>query len=132
MSGKPAARSTRTSARVLLMAVPLCLLTFIVLKVFSSLTAKPLKTYDSESAKCHISRYAADYAFLGVVGSIFELFSSRSFYRVYATDGQLLKTSEWYLWMREGNPGVAPEFHGEMILYPGSEGWESWIIPECR
>jgi hypothetical protein len=34
--------------------------------------------------------------------------------------------------LMEGNPGVAPEFHGEMILYPGSEGWESWIIPECR
>lgn len=132
MSGKPAARFTRKSGFVLLIAVPLFLLMFIVLKVFSPLTAKLLKTNASESGKCHISRYAPDYAFLGAMGGIFELFSSQFFYRVYTTDGRLLKTSEWNLWMREGDPGIAPELQGEMILYPGSEGWESWIIPKCR
>lgn len=116
----------------LLLAVSLLLAMLLALKVHSSLVAKPLKTYVSESGKCYIARYAADYGFLGIAGSLLELFSSQSFYRVYSIDGKLLKTSEWYLWMREGDPGAAPEFHGEMILYPGSEGWESWIIPECR
>ncbi|MGF6205455.1 hypothetical protein [Pseudomonas frederiksbergensis] len=118
--------------RFLLMGVSLFLMLLIALKVHSSLVAKPLKTYVSESGKCYISRYSPDYEVLGDLGGIFELLSSQYFYRVYSTDGKLLKTSEWYLWMREGNPGVAPEFQGEMILYPGAEGWESWIIPECR
>ncbi|TFH76877.1 MULTISPECIES: hypothetical protein [Pseudomonas] len=116
----------------LLLTMLLLLAMLLALKVHSSLVTKPLKTYMSESGKCYIARYAADYEFLGVAGSLLELFSSQAFYRVYSADGKLLKTSEWYLWMREGDSGVAPEFRGEMILYPGSEGWESWIIPECR
>ncbi|WP_454562246.1 hypothetical protein [Pseudomonas sp. AIG] len=123
---------TKTRGRLLLMGIALILMLLIVLKVHSSMIAKPLKTYVSESGKCYMSRYAPDYDVLGLAGGIFELFSSKYFYRVYSSDGKLLKTSEWYLWMREGNSGVAPEFEGEMILYPGSEGWESWIIPECR
>lgn len=114
------------------LVVVLLLLALLGLKVQSSWVAQPLKQYWNDSGTCYISRYAPDYRVLGGVGRFIEIFSSQYFYRVYSTDGELLKTSEWYLWMREGNPGVAPEFQGEMILYPGAEGWESWTIAQCR
>lgn len=102
------------------------------LKLQSSWEAQPVKKYWSPSAQCYIARYIPSYQAVGMVGRALEMFSSQYFYRVYTKDGELLKTSEWYLWMREGNAGVAPEFQGEMVLYPGADGWESWMVPECR
>ncbi len=102
------------------------------MKVVSSMGAEPLYIDWNDSGNCYIATYAPDYNFLGgVVGRIFTYFSSPYFYRVYTKDNDLLKTSEWYLWREEGAPGIAPEFRGEMIVYPGSEGWGSWIISEC-
>ncbi|KAA0988540.1 hypothetical protein FQ192_15925 [Pseudomonas sp. ANT_J12] len=122
-----------TSPLVLIPALMgLFVLIFLGLKIVSALAAQPLKKYWSESGKCYIARYAPDYEAFGRVGQVIELFSSLSFYRVYTKDGVLLKTSEWYLWMREGNAGVGPEFRGEMVLYPGAQGWESWTVPPCR
>ncbi|TVT86331.1 hypothetical protein [Pseudomonas sp. H3(2019)] len=125
-------RSVSAPVFISSLVVVLLLLALLGLKVQSSWVAQPLKKYWNDSGTCYISRYAPDYRVLGGVGRIIEIFSSQYFYRVYSTDGELLKTSEWYLWMREGNPGVAPEFQGEMILYPGAEGWESWTIAQCR
>ncbi|PMQ11023.1 MULTISPECIES: hypothetical protein [unclassified Pseudomonas] len=103
------------------------------LKVLSSKAAKPLYVDWNESGSCYIATYVPNYNFLGVVvGRVFKYFSSPYFYRVYTKNDDLLKTSEWYLWRDEGSPGIAPEFRGEMIVYPGSEGWESWIVSECR
>lgn len=117
---------------VFFMIISLLFIAVLALKINSSLLAKPLKMYSSDSGKCYISRYAPDYEVLGVLGGIFELFSSPYFYRVYSVDSNLLRTSEWYLWVREGNSGIAPEFQGEIVFYPGSDGWKSWRIPECR
>jgi len=103
------------------------------LKVISSKVAEPLFIDWNDSGSCYIATYSPNYNFLGAVaGRAFKYFSSPYFYRVYTKNNDLLKTSEWYLWREEGSPGVAPEFRGEMIVYPGSEGWESWIVSECR
>ncbi len=123
----------RKRVLALTLVVLLPLLVLLGLKVQSSWTAKPLFMDWNDSGECYIATYTPDYKVLGVVaGRIFKFVSSPYFYRVYTNNDELLKTSEWYLWMREGNAGVAPEFHGEMILYPGAEGWESWTVPECR
>ncbi|MBA1232770.1 hypothetical protein G7013_24275 [Pseudomonas viridiflava] len=120
-----------------ILALSLCILVpvsiLLGVKVISSTVAEPLHIDWNDSGNCYIATYAPNYKFLGVVaGRIFKYFSSPYFYRVYSKDNHLLKTSEWYVWREEGAPGVAAEFRGEMIVYPGSEGWESWIIPECR
>lgn len=118
---------------LLLMIALLPLFVALGLKVQNSWTAEPLHTDWNDSGKCYIATYTPEYKVLGVVaGRIFKYFSSPYFYRVYTKNDEMLKTSEWNLWMREGNAGVAPEFRGEMIVYPGSDGWESWIIPQCR
>lgn len=124
-----------TRKRVIILSLFMLLPVFVLLglKVQSSWAAKPLHKDWNDSGECFIGTYVPDYKFLGVVADrIFKYFSSPYFYRVYTKNDELLKTSEWYLWMSEGNAGVAPEFRGEMIVYPGSEGWESWIVPECR
>lgn len=121
-----------TPTVVCLLVVLLPILVLFGLKLQSSWVAQPVKKYWSPSAQCYIARYVPSYQIVGVAGRILEMFSSPYFYRVYTKDGELLKTSEWYLWMREGNAGVAPEFQGEMVLYPGADGWESWMVPECR
>ncbi|MGF6111172.1 hypothetical protein [Pseudomonas frederiksbergensis] len=121
--------------RVIIFSLVVLLSLFVLLglKVQSSWTAKPLYTDWNDSGECYIAIYTPEYKVLGAVaGRIFKYFSSPYFYRVYTKKDEMLKTSEWSLWMREGNAGVAPEFRGEMIVYPGSDGWESWIIPQCR
>lgn len=120
-------------ARSILFVIVGILLMFLLgLKVYGSWVAQPLKKYWSDSGSCYISKYEPDYKMIGLVGRVLELLSSRYFYRVYTKDDELLRTSEWFFWMREGNEQVAPEFSGATVLYPGTEGWEYWTVTECR
>jgi hypothetical protein len=125
--------AVRKLAFILSLIVLLTSLVLFGLKAQSSWVAKPLHLDWNDSRECYIATYAPEYKVLGIVGGrIFKYFSSPYFYRVYTKNDELLKTSEWNIWTREGNSAVAPEFRGEMVVYPGSEGWESWMIPECR
>lgn len=124
-----------TSPLVLIPALMglLVLVVFIGLKIVIGLAAQPLYKVWSESGNCYVAGYLPGYKkALGIAGRVIELYSSQYFYRVYTKDDVLLKSSEWYMWMREGNAGVGPEFRGEMVLYPGAQGWESWTVPPCR
>lgn len=112
--------------------VVLLLLLTLGLKLRGAWLAQPRAKDWNESGKCYIATYIPEYRSMGLVGRVFELFSSKNFYRVYTKEEEMLRTSEWYLWMREGSENIAPEFNGASALYPGAEGWEGWTVTECR
>ncbi|WOC79732.1 hypothetical protein RTE98_04180 [Stutzerimonas frequens] len=86
----------------------------------------------SESGACHIDAYIPNYASLGIPGRLIELFSSSAFFRVYRDDGKLLKSSEWLVWQREfAEDESAKWIHGH-ALYPATNGYEGWTLPECN
>lgn len=87
---------------ILFVIVGLLLMFLLGLKVYGSWMAQPLKKYRSDSGDCYISKYEPDYKMIGLAGRVLELLSSRYFYRVYTKDDELLRTSEWFFWMREG------------------------------
>ncbi|MDT3310357.1 hypothetical protein QZR14_03210 [Pseudomonas sp. rhizo66] len=100
------------------------------LKIFGGLTAQALARHSSESGECYLITYAPGYPKLGLIGQVFGMFSSGYFFRVYTKDGALLESSEWNFRVTEFF-AVAPESNGSTVLYPGTQGYEDWWVPEC-
>ncbi|WPN57852.1 MULTISPECIES: hypothetical protein [unclassified Pseudomonas] len=100
------------------------------LKIFGGVTAQPLTQQSSESGECYVVQYAPGYHKLGLIGRVFGFFSSEYFFRVYTKDGALLESSEWNFRVTE-IAGIAPKFLGPTLLYPGTQGYEDWWVPEC-
>lgn len=123
----------RATPRLLLITalISVCVCTVVLgLKIFGGVTAQALALHSSESGECYLVTYAPGYHKLGLIGQVFGLFSSEYFFRVYTTDGALLESSEWDFRVTEVF-AVAPEFNGSTVLYPGTQGYEDWWVPEC-
>ncbi|WP_426233622.1 hypothetical protein [Pseudomonas sp. TWP3-2] len=85
----------------------------------------------NESGTCYIQSYIPQYSALGVAGSIAKLFASEAFFRVYAKDGTLLKSSEWLLWQNEFTTDERSQWVYGHAIYPTATGYEGWNIPAC-
>ncbi|GJK46990.1 hypothetical protein TUM17559_51330 [Enterobacter cloacae] len=85
----------------------------------------------SRDNKCELITYIPDYRPHGGIGRVLRLFSNQSFFVVYDANGNKIKSSAWYFWQTQFSDSVAPEWHGQNAVYPTSEGWAGWKIPEC-
>jgi hypothetical protein len=89
------------------------------------------KTWN-DAGTCYINSYIPQYSALGLAGQIVRIFTSEAFFRVYAKDGTLLKSSEWLLWQNEFTVDERSQWVGGRAIYPTVKGYESWIVPACR
>ncbi|KAE9638343.1 hypothetical protein EJA70_31515 [Pseudomonas sp. PB103] len=85
----------------------------------------------NDAGTCYIQSYIPQYSALGVAGSIAKMFTSEAFFRVYAKDGTLLKSSEWLLWQNEFTTDERSQWAGSHAIYPTVSGYEGWNIPVC-
>lgn len=85
----------------------------------------------NDAGTCFIRSYIPQYSALGIPGMIFKLFASEAFFRVYAKDGKLLKSSEWLLWQNEFTTDERSQWVYGHAIYPTVTGYEGWNIPAC-
>ncbi len=84
-----------------------------------------------KSKTCHIAAYGKSYRRFGIIGRVIGLFSSRYIFRVYTSEGRLLKSSVWgFSTISEFSD--TPLWAGTNAVYPTDKGYESWRIPECN
>ena len=106
---------------------------YLSLKVAATDRAVELAVDWNPERSCSVTTYAlaapGETAFLD---RLFRLVVSPTFFRVHARDGRLLKSSEWLFWQREAGDREAPRWaNSSRVLYPTTEGYASWTIPEC-
>jgi hypothetical protein len=116
-------------ALLAMLAAPL--LAWFCIRQFSAYVAIETDVLANPSGSCVLKSYVRNYQPLGIVGRVGSGWSSRYFYRVYDRDGDLLATSEWTLSEYEIDD-FSPEWHGQMALYPTTDGWASFWVPQCR
>ncbi|MGZ3461365.1 MAG: hypothetical protein ACXU86_22980 [Archangium sp.] len=81
---------------------------------------------------CAIKTYAPSLGERSGLSRLFHLLTSPTFFRVYDQQGRLLKSSEWLLWQKETGELEAPQWMGNgRVLYPTTQGYAAWSIPEC-
>lgn len=100
-------------------------------KTAASRLAHVYSTDWNDAGTCYIQSYIPQYSALGVAGSIAKMFTSEAFFRVYAKDGTLLKSSEWLLWQNEFTTDERAQWAGSHAIYPTVSGYEGWNIPAC-
>jgi hypothetical protein len=100
-------------------------------KTAASRLAHVYSTDWNDAGTCYIQSYIPQYSALGVAGSIAKMFTSEAFFRVYAKDGNLLKSSEWLLWQNEFTTDERSQWAGSHAIYPTVSGYEGWNIPVC-
>ena len=100
-------------------------------KTAASRLAHVYSTDWNDAGTCYIQSYIPQYSALGVAGSIAKMFTSEAFFRVYAKDGTLLKSSEWLLWQNEFTTDERSQWAGSHAIYPTVSGYEGWNIPAC-
>ena len=101
------------------------------MKVTASRLAHMYSTVWNESGTCYINSYIPQHSALGIPGKIFRLFTSEAFFRVYAKDGTLLKSSEWLIWQNEFTTDERAQWVNAHAIYPTATGYEGWKIPVC-
>ncbi|WP_426203329.1 hypothetical protein [Pseudomonas sp. TWP3-1] len=101
------------------------------LKTTAARLAHVYSTDWNDAGTCYIQSYIPQYSTLGVAGSIAKLFTSEAFFRVYAKDGTLLKSSEWLLWQNEFTTDERSQWVYGHAIYPTATGYEGWNIPAC-
>ncbi|MCP1442621.1 hypothetical protein J3D54_001753 [Pseudomonas sp. GGS8] len=101
------------------------------MKVTASRLANVYSTVWNESGTCYINSYIPQYSALGTPGKIFHFFTSEAFFRVYAKDGTLLKSSEWLIWQSEFTRDERALWVNGHAIYPTATGYEGWNIPVC-
>ncbi|MDX5432579.1 MAG: hypothetical protein LPK20_03260 [Halomonas sp.] len=124
------------AAKTLAMTVSMALLStsacWLFAKPYLSANTRPYDTQWSESERCYINAYIPKFSSLGVLGKTVKLFSSDSFFRVYDSNGVLLKSSEWLLWQREFAGLEGAFWVNGHAIYPSNNGYASWTLPECN
>ncbi|WP_224787275.1 hypothetical protein [Pseudomonas fluorescens] len=88
----------------------------------------------SDNGTCSLRSYIPQYSAIGIPGKLFKLFklfASEAFFRVYAKDGTLLKSSEWLLWQNEFTFDERSQWVSGHAIYPTATGYEGWNIPAC-
>ena len=85
----------------------------------------------SDSKRCYIT-----YNFFGVekfggAGRLFTFLDSDFYIQVHRADGTLLKSSRWLLWQHESELGGYAQWSGSQALYPTTDGYSGWVLPEC-
>ena len=85
----------------------------------------------NDNSTCSIHSYIPQYSAFGIPGKLFKLFASEAFFRVYAKDGTLLKSSEWLLWQSEFTTAERSQWVFGHAIYPTATGYEGWNIPAC-
>ncbi|POA49911.1 hypothetical protein C1893_04235 [Pseudomonas sp. MPR-ANC1] len=100
-------------------------------KTTAARLAQEYSTDWNEAGTCFIRSCIPQYSALGVAGSIAKMFTSEAFFRVYAKDGTLLKSSEWLLWQNEFTTDERSYWLGTRAVYPTVSGYEGWNVPAC-
>jgi hypothetical protein len=85
----------------------------------------------NDNGTCSIRSYIPQYSAFGIPGKLFKLFASEAFFRVYAKDGTLLRSSEWLLWQNEFTTDERAQWVSGHAIYPTAAGYEGWNIPAC-
>ncbi|MGE8179598.1 hypothetical protein [Pseudomonas fluorescens] len=101
------------------------------MKVTASRLAQVYSTVWNESGTCYINSYIPRYSAFGVPGKILRFFTSEAFFRVYAKDGTLLKSSEWLIWQSEFTVDERSQWVNGHAIYPTADGYKGWNIPAC-
>lgn len=101
------------------------------IKIMSYQNALKKDSIWNRDNKCELITYIPDYRPHGGIGRVLRLFSNQSFFVVYDANGNKIKSSAWYFWQTQFSDSVAPEWLGQNAVYPTSEGWAGWKIPEC-
>ncbi|CCP04499.1 exported protein [Erwinia amylovora Ea644] len=121
----------KTCAFALLMSLFFCVFLMFV-KIMAYQNAIKYDSMWSNGRKCELVIYIPDYRPYGGIGRVLRMFSNQSFFIVYDTNGKKLKSSAWYFWKAQFSNLVSPEWHGKYALYPTSDGWDGWRLPECN
>ena len=101
------------------------------MKIDIGQSATPHTIIYSDAQDCSIKVYTPKLSKYGLMGDVVRPFSSPAFYRVYRSDGTLLRSSEWALFQREfADTDTARWIHSH-VVYPTYGGYEGWKIPEC-
>ena len=120
----------KTCCFMLISPLLFCVLLMVV-KIMAYQNAIQKDSIWSRDNKCELTTYIPDYRPYGAIGRVLRLFSNQSFFVVYDANGNKIKSSAWHFWQAQFSDSVAPEWHGQYAMYPTSEGWAEWKIPEC-
>ncbi len=83
------------------------------------------------SHTCSVTTYNPYLGEHTVRSRVFFFFSSPAIFRVHDEQGRLLRSSEWILFQREA-VDEPPRWVGDgRVIYPTTEGYEMWGLPEC-
>lgn len=102
-----------------------------VIKIMAYQNAIKNDSIWSLDKNCELVTYIPDYRPYGGIGRVLRLFSNQSFFVVYDVNGNKIKSSAWRFWQTQFSDSIAPEWHGQYAMYPTSDGWTGWHIPEC-
>ncbi len=100
-------------------------------KVEAGRLAHVYSTTWNDSETCYINSYIPQYSALGVAGSLVRIFASEAYFKVYAKDGTLLRSSEWMIWQNEFTVDEASQWAFNRAIYPTVKGYQGWSVPEC-
>lgn len=110
--------------------VVLLLLGWLGIRQYSAYHAFEVDAVASGAGNCTLKSYIRNYKPLGPVGRIGSGYSSRNFYRVYDSAGDLLATSEWNFSEYEIDDFSA-HWIRRMAMYPTTDGWASFSLKQC-
>lgn len=116
-----------------LLAGSLILLLFLAwlgIRQYSAYHAFEEDAVTSGAGNCTLKSYIRNYKPLGLVGRIGSGYSSRYFYRVYDSAGELLATSEWNFSEYEIDDFSA-HWVRRLAMYPTTDGWASFSLKQC-
>ncbi|MFK3774174.1 hypothetical protein [Pseudomonas sp. NPDC089406] len=100
------------------------------IRQYSASQAIEVDAFASGAGNCTLKSYIRNYKPLGLLGRIGSGYSSRYFYRVYDSAGELLATSEWNFSEYEIDDFSA-HWVRRMAMYPTTDGWASFSLKQC-
>jgi hypothetical protein len=106
------------------------LLGWLGIRQYSAYHAFEVDAVARGAGNCTLKSYIRNYQPLGIVGRVGSGYSSRYFYRVYDSAGDLLATSEWNFSEYEIDD-FAAHWIRRMAMYPTTDGWASFSLKEC-
>ncbi|MFY0527344.1 hypothetical protein ACN28I_30765 [Archangium gephyra] len=104
---------------------------YLYLKRVAAQRAEVLGVDWNPSRTCSITTYVPSLGENSASSRFFRLFSSRAFFRVHDAQGRLLRSSEWLLLQNEADDEPPRWVSEGQVVYPTSQGYEGWALPEC-
>ncbi|MDF7681134.1 hypothetical protein PT300_11295 [Enterobacteriaceae bacterium ESL0689] len=115
----------------MLLLILFCFTLCMAVKIMAYRNATTRDSIWNYNKQCKLVTYVPYYSPYGGIGRVLRLYSNEAFFIVYDASGNKIRSSAWYFWQAQFADVVASEWHGGHAIYPTSDGWAGWYIPEC-